>query len=147
VFTSPRRKELSDMAGIRLQLSGIESHNSIGIDERYNAPLRYICTKIRMDYPELDSNLVLRLSIKAMNDTMGPEGLVPSLLVFGVLQRVPATRTSLPNQKDRMEAFSAARSEMETIASQLRLAEGTHRIVPPAASLELKIGQPVLVYR
>jgi hypothetical protein len=73
VFTSPRWKELSDMAGIRLQLSGIESHNSIGSGERYHAQLRHIYTNIRMDYPELDSNLGLRLSIEAMNDTMGPE--------------------------------------------------------------------------
>jgi hypothetical protein len=133
VLTSPRWKELSYMAGTRLQLSGIESHNLIGSGERYRAPLRRIYTEIRMDYPELDSNLVLRLSIEAMNDTMGPEGLVPSLLVFGVLPRFPATQTSLPNQKDRMEALSAARSEMETITSELRLAEAMHRNVPPAA--------------
>jgi hypothetical protein len=87
-----------------------------------------------MDYPELDSNIVLRLCINAMNDTMGPEGLVPSLLVFGVLPRFPATQTSLPNQKDRMEALSTARSEMETITSESRLAEAMHRNVPPAAS-------------
>jgi hypothetical protein len=109
--------------------------------------LRRIYTNIRMDYPELDPNLVLRLSIKAMNDRMGPECLVPSLLVFGVLPRFPATQTSPPNQNDRMEALSTARSEMETITSELRLAVAMHRNVPPAASLELKVDQPVLVYR
>jgi hypothetical protein len=61
VLTSPRWKELSDMAGIRLQLSEIESHSSIGSGEIYHATLRRIYTKIRMDYPELDLNLVLWL--------------------------------------------------------------------------------------
>jgi hypothetical protein len=32
----------------------------------------------------------LDLSVRAMNVTLGPEGLVPSLLVFGVLPRLPS---------------------------------------------------------
>jgi hypothetical protein len=37
-----------------------------------------------MDYPRIPPSTVLKLAVKAMNTTIGKNGLVPSLLVFGV---------------------------------------------------------------
>lgn len=51
---------------------------------------------------------------------MGPEGLFPSLLVFGVLPRFPEVNITLPDQVERMEALKEARAEAETITAQLR---------------------------
>jgi hypothetical protein len=89
IFTSPRLKELTDLNGIVLQLSGTESHNSLGVGERYHAPLRRLYHKIISECPRLDPHLALKHAVQAMNDTQGPEGLVPSLLLFGVLPRFP----------------------------------------------------------
>jgi transposase InsO family protein len=44
IFASPRWKELSNMAGITLRMSGVEAHNSLGIGERMHGPLRRIYT-------------------------------------------------------------------------------------------------------
>jgi hypothetical protein len=68
IFTSPRWKELTDLNGIVLQLSGIESLNSLGVGERYHAPLRRIHHKIIFEYPQLDLHLALKRAVKAMND-------------------------------------------------------------------------------
>ena len=46
VFTSPRWKEMAESGGIELRISGVESHNSLGIGERLHAPLRRIFRKI-----------------------------------------------------------------------------------------------------
>lgn len=36
-----------------------------------------------MAHPELHAEVALRMAVKGMNDTMGPEGLAPTLLVLG----------------------------------------------------------------
>jgi len=101
---------MMDTHGIELSLSGVESHNSLGCGERYHAPLRRIFEKIKYAEPNIESRLALRLAIKAMNDTMNPEGLVPSLLVFGVYPRFPAVSTPLPSHKARMKALQLAQN-------------------------------------
>ena len=86
VFTSSKWKDLTDMSGIEPSLSGVESHNSLGAGERYHDSLRRIFLKIRYSQPSIDADLAIRLAVKAMNDTMNPEGLVPSLLVLELFQ-------------------------------------------------------------
>ena len=120
-FISKKFQETCNMTGIRLIYSGVESHNSIEAGERYHDPLLRIYQKIRFSEPDIALDLTLRLAVKAMNETMNPEGLVPSLLVFGALPRFPAFNTTLPNQEQRMRALQIARSEMETVSSELRL--------------------------
>jgi len=146
-FSSPRWKQITDMVGIKLKLSGVESHNSIGSGERYHAPLRRLYNKIRFSIPNLEMQLCLRLALKAMNDTMNPEGLVPSLLVFGVLPRFPAVNTQLPNQVERMRALEVARAEMESITAELRLRKALNSNLSAAASKVYKAGDEVLVFR
>lgn len=62
-----------------------EAHNSRRQGERYHHFLRIIFHVICYKHPNLDNKAKLRLFIKAMDDTVGPKGLVPSLLVFGTL--------------------------------------------------------------
>lgn len=115
VFTGKEFNELSKAAGIEVQLSGVESHNAIGVGERYHDPLRRIFLRIFEDVPDIDQNIALQLAVKAMNDTVGPEGLVPSLLVFGTLPRFTPHTTPLISHSDRMEAMDIARLEMADI--------------------------------
>lgn len=42
VFKSKKWEQLSTTHGIEIQLSSIESHNSIGVGKRYHGPLRNI---------------------------------------------------------------------------------------------------------
>lgn len=77
----------------------MESHNSLGVGERYHEPLRQIFDKIITDHPQIDPEVALRLTVKSMNDLMGPEGIVPSLLVYGSLPTFPAVKREAPEQK------------------------------------------------
>jgi hypothetical protein len=145
-YKSPRWKELTDALGLELILSGVESHNSIGPGERYHGRLRRIFRKVRYDYPNLTPDISLRLVVKAMNDTMNPECLVPSYLVFGILPRFPALNSKLPTQIYRMKALEAARAEMETIISELRVRRALSANIPTASTKSYSAGQKVLVY-
>ena len=82
-----------------------------------------------------------------MNDTMGPNGLVPSFLVFGVLPRFPFLHTTLPNQIQRMRALQAGRTEMETVVSELRVRQAMLSKIPRCVDTILKPGDLVRVYR
>ncbi|KDN69178.1 hypothetical protein CSUB01_12252 [Colletotrichum sublineola] len=65
----------------------------IGKVERYHAPLRR-AYKIFRDEGE-SPTVALQLAVKAINDTAGPDGLVPTLLVFGAYPRI--ADSSLPS--------------------------------------------------
>ena len=66
--------------GILVKYIPVESPNSMGIGERYHDPLRRIYKKIADDSRNLHPTLILSSAVSAMNDTMGPEGFVPTLL-------------------------------------------------------------------
>lgn len=147
VFTTPRFGQIASSAGINIDLSGIESHNSLGAGEKYHDPLRKIYLKIRLSHPSIRPDVCLSLAVKAMNDTMNSNGLVPSLLVFGVLPRFPTTNSKIPAQQERMNALQLARREMETIVSKQRIHKAISSNVPFSATYEFKPGEEVLVYR
>lgn len=145
-FTSDRWRQLADTNGVKLRLSGIEAHSSLGIGERYHEPLRRIYRKIRYTHPTVSPLYLLKVAVKAMNDTMGENGLVPSRLVFGMIPRFPIINTDLPTQKERMEALKTAQAEMNSIVAERRVVEALTRNIPPAADRVYKLGEEVLVY-
>lgn len=91
--------------GVRIKLSGVLHHNGISIYERYHAPLRTIYRKVRLECPDLDKNLALQTILKALNDVLGPKGLVPSYLVFGTMPRytLAGLEPDRPNQPSAIE--------------------------------------------
>ena len=71
------------MHNVDVQRTGVEAHSSLGLGERYHQPLRTTYRKLMLAHPGADKELTLAVTVKAMNDTLGPEGIVPSALVFG----------------------------------------------------------------
>ena len=82
VFTSRKWNKLTAEVGVAVEIAGVESSNSMGVGERYHDPLRRIYDKVLASHPGHTKEVILALADKGMKDTLGPEGLVPSLLVF-----------------------------------------------------------------
>lgn len=59
--------------------------NSISIVERYQSLLRRSFSIIKKEASDVHNDYALQLAVKAMNDIIGSNILVPSLLVFGAL--------------------------------------------------------------
>ncbi len=78
---------------------------------------------------------------------MGPNGLVPSYLVFGCVPRFPAVDSKLPDQQSRMNALSRARQEMATIVSELRIEKALASRVPRNADLKVEPSDKVRIHR
>lgn len=147
IFTSPRWEALAEDCGISMSRSGIESHNSLGLGEKMHDPLKRVYRKIKLQDSELDRVEILRLATKAVNDTVGINGLVPSYLVFGIMPRFPTLPSKLPQQRRRMQILSEARAEYERAIAELRIATVLRHNIPSAADRTYRIGDQILIYR
>ena len=153
-YISAEMKANLSASGITLNEAPIENPGSIGLVERYHAPLRCAFAKLR---ETLEKNIVndadcLQMAVFATNATMGPEGLCPMLLVFGAMPR-PARTTPSPKQLERQRAIEEVKRAVESEQSRRRIAFALrHPISAKARDQSTKLmalpsGSPVLVYR
>eukprot|EP00170_Pyropia_yezoensis_P002016 contig_8609_g2020 len=82
-----------------------------------------------------------------MNQTAGPMGISPTLLVFGINPRIPVSPADLPMQRERSKALVEARADMVRHVARARLGTALRRNVPKASDYEIHPGMRVLVYR
>lgn len=101
LFTSEKRKQLTDITGTRLALSGDQAHSSLKIGAQYRAPLRRIFRKIELSHPNTSGKSSLNIAVKAMKITMGGNGLESTRLVFGIILRLSTINMDRPAQKNR----------------------------------------------
>ena len=93
----------ADMLHIRTKSIPVEFANSMTIVERYHSPLRRSFNIIHQEAPDLDKHAAFQMAFKAVNDSVGPNGLVPTLLVFGALPRL-----GLPTDKPTPSTYQRA---------------------------------------
>lgn len=130
--------------------SGIESHNSLGIEELYHYAFRNTLRKLQVANQNVSDTTRLALSVKALNDTLGPEGIVSSPLVFRVYPSLRAFgRQAKPKKTLAGRAIIAkeARLEIERRMARLRVNRALKHNVPRTAETVFQISQKVLVCR
>jgi hypothetical protein len=111
-FGSAEFKQYAKGLCIRVQEMPVEAHNSIGKAERYHGPLRRAYQIIDAELGNaLTNDQKLQMAVKAINDTAGPDGLVPTLLVFGAYPRMTDDSPPSFNVVQRAEAIRKATSE------------------------------------
>lgn len=152
-FVAKQFKESAEAEGITVLEAPVESANTMSHVERYHAPLRVAYEKIRDSLPKSESNSdCLQLAVKAVNDTIGPEGLCPTLLVFGAIPKPPRLGRA-ETQVQRARALDKALDAVHKEQSKRRIAFALkHPCSPKAKENEdilekLPSGSPVLVYR
>lgn len=138
---------LARLANVEVNRTGIEAHASLGLAERYREPLRSTFRKIEVSWPGVDKGLALAFAVKAMNDTLGPEGLVPSALVFGEFPQINTRSEPRADRSTlrRAEVANLARPEISERMAELRLKRGLHHAVPPSRDRIYQPGDKVLV--
>lgn len=70
----------------------IESANSMSLVERQHEPIRREFKIMKSDAPE-DDEAMLQCSAKSVNGTVGPNGLIPTLIQYGALSRLGQANT------------------------------------------------------
>lgn len=108
-----RNEKIAAASGIGIHEAHIESPGTIGVVERYQAPLRAAFEKIKVDYGDkISDREFLKMSVYATNDTVVPEGYCPILLVYGLIPHTART-TPCPTQLVRINTIENAMREVQ----------------------------------
>src|SRR6266487_5250031 len=116
-FISIEFKQLANSMAIEIKEVLVEAHNSVGLVERYHAPLRRLYEIIQDELKDeyIDKEMILQMAVKAVNDSVGPNGIVPTLLVFGVYPRLTEIDPLSPSVTKRAEAIRTATKEVRRL--------------------------------
>ncbi len=104
--------------------SDVESHNFLGSWKHYHELLCQVFKKIQDEHQKMKREPVLRFRIKACNNALGYERLVPSYLESACMPRFLSVYSFISMQHERMVAMEEARKEMATILEQFRIKRG-----------------------
>lgn len=89
-FTGKEFHQCATSMAVCVKNIPVEAHWSIGLVERYHALLRrsYEIIYQELKGESLSRDNILQMAVKSINDTAGPNGLIPTLLVFGAFPRM-----------------------------------------------------------
>jgi hypothetical protein len=148
-FVSKEFKQYAGNLGITVKPVPVEAHNSIGIVERYHGPLRRAYQIIVAEIPGIEPEFALQMAFKAINDSAGPNGLVPTLLVFGAYPRMTEMDAPSPTVTQRSVALKKAMEELRKLRAQRQVREALNTRNGPNTSAvqNLEINSEVLVWR
>lgn len=149
-FTSKEFRQYASSMGITTKGVPIEAHWSIGKVERFHALVRRTYTVIKEELgTSAPKDVVLQMAFKAINDTSGPNGLVPTLLVFGAYPRMVESDPPSPTMAHRAAAVAKASEEVRKFYSARQVADAlSQRNGPNTTHLhDLPINSLVLVWR
>jgi hypothetical protein len=148
-FTSIEFIQNANAMGSDTKCVPVEAHHSIGMVERYHAPLRRAYEIIRKELPNTPKQFVLQMALKAVNDTAGPGALVPTLLAYGAYPRMSLKDAPAASITERSKAIRKAMKEVEELYAKRHVAEALRQRNGPniESILDTAIGDDVLVYR
>lgn len=127
----------------------VEAHHSIGMIERYHGLLKRVYTIITEKVPGIEPDLALQMSFKALNDSVGPNGLVLTLLVFGAYPRMAESDAPSPTITQRAVAMRKAMDQVKKNIASRRVNDALNTRNGPFTDFihGLPLNSPVLVFR
>ncbi|KAJ6050709.1 uncharacterized protein N7446_010818 [Penicillium canescens] len=150
-FTSTEFKQLASSMSIKIKEAPVEAHNSVGKVERYHAPLRRAYEILREELKDesIDREMILQMAVKAVNDSAGPDGIVPTLLVFGAYPRMTEMDPPSPSVVKRAEAIRAATKEIRRLHAERQVNDALAMRNGPniTTTLDLPLQSDVRVWR
>jgi hypothetical protein len=135
---------------MEVKIVPVEAHHSIGKVERYHAVLRRAYRCIREQTPStISKEFVLQTAVKAVNDSTGPDGLTPTLLVFGDYPKITQLDPPAASISQRAATIARAIEEVRKAYAKrdVREALATRNGPSTDAVHRLPIGSYALVWR
>jgi hypothetical protein len=135
---------------IEIEEIPVKIYHSIGKVERYHASLKRAFEIITADFGNtITPDHALQMAIKAVNDTAGPNGLVPTLLVFGIFPRISSTSPPSPSIIARGEAVRKTMAEIHKLKAERQVISALAARNGPNVEdvLQLPLQSEIRVYR
>jgi hypothetical protein len=127
----------------------VEAHWSIRLVERAHPALWRAYQIITDECKDIQKELALQMAVKAINDTAGPNGLVPTLLVYGTYPRMSNLDPPAPSITDRAAAIQKAMAEIVKLRAKQAVNSALHHRNGPDTTPvhDLPLNSEVLVWR
>ncbi|KID59339.1 Ribonuclease H-like protein, partial [Metarhizium hybridum] len=123
-FASAEFRQYGRMMSIEADEVPVEAHNSIGKVERYHGPLRRAYNIIKDELGDtVTDDQKLQMAVKAVNDSAGPNGLVPTLLVFGAYPRLTEDSPPAFSVVQRAEAIRKTTNEARKLLAKRQVSD------------------------
>ena len=119
-FTAKEFHQSAASMAISVKNVPVEAHWSIGIVERHHSLVRRVYKIIaqKLAGAKISKEFMLQISIKANKDTAGPNGLVPTLLVFGAYPQMTTLDPPNPSVIQRSMAMQKAMNEIRKFRAE-----------------------------
>lgn len=140
----------SGAMSITAKVVPVEAAHSMTVVERYHAPVRRTYRILKHESKYLGEELALQMAIKSVNNTVGSEGLVLTLHVYGTLPRTGFTFEKLvASTYQRVVAMRKAQQEIRELFAQCQVRNALQaRSGPSMHKLhDMPIGGHVLLYQ
>ncbi len=141
--------KLAAIQGVEIGKIGVQSHHSLGIVERYQKLLRDTYRKLKLDHSAMQRQLLLALVVKAVNDTLCPEGIVSSALVFGEFPSLRSLSDPIlprPFLAEHAQAAQESRRHMSQHLARTKIHHAHHHKILQATNKDYQPGKEVLVW-
>ena len=86
--------------------------------ECYYSPLRRVYHIITAELLDISKDIALQIAFKAINDFTGPDGLIPTLLVFGAYLCIVKSNTPNPIVTQQAAALKKAMEEVKKLKAK-----------------------------
>jgi hypothetical protein len=150
-FTSAEFKANARIMAVEVEEIPVEAHNSIGKLKRYHAPLRRGFHMMAGDMrgQGVSNENILQMAVKAVNDTAGPDGLVPTLLVFGTYPRLSDASPPSPSIAAPAVAIRKTMAEAREVKAKQQISDalGMRKGSNTLETLNLPLQAEVEVWR
>lgn len=149
-FASVEFRTEAKIMGVTCKQVPTEAHWSVGKIERYHAPLRRAWDILHGELSgTMPDEAILQMAVKAVNDTAGPDGLVPTLLVFGAYPRMTTESPPSPSMVKRSEAIQKAMKTLRKLTAERQVADALNTRNGPTTAdvLALPLQSEVVVWR
>jgi hypothetical protein len=135
--------------GTKVKIVPVEAHNSVGIVERYYGLVRRAYLIIVAEIKGISKEMALQMAFKALNDTAGISGIVPTLLVYGALPRLSEYDAPAPTVSQRSMALKKATAEIQKLRVKRQVEDALNARNGPSTNdiHELALNSDVLVWR
>lgn len=133
---------------VEVSWTDIEAHDSLDLGGRYHGALRNTFRKLKAVHPSIDKHLAFACVVEVLNDSLSPEGLVPSLLLFGEYPELPFLSApqlcTLQGRKEVAELTSRKMEFQMAFLCRKRALKDKH---PTASSQIYEVSEKVHVWR
>ena len=142
-------KQYTIILGIIIRSVLIEAHNLVGMVEYCYGPLCRIYHITIAELPDISKNMALQMVFKVINDFAGPDGLIPTLLVFRAYPCIVESDALNFIVVKQAAALKKAIEEIKKLRAECQVANALNMCNRPKTTIiyNLPLNSPVLVWR